>query len=410
MILETAQRLKEAGFCAPRAARDPVNLPMINSWQEALGDRNPRYAAQGIAPPAMAQVWTMRGLHPVPTKDDPLTVMAGVLDEAGYTSVVATNCEQTYHRPLRIGEEVTVRSRLSDLAGPKRTALGEGWFLTTESVWFVGEEPIATMLFRVLKYAPAPSSPPTATGAAIRPVISKDTKYFWDGTAEGELRIQQCTECGRLRHPPGLMCPECGSVKPSYVVASGAGTVYSYVVHHHPPVPGRRTPFVVALVELEEGVRVVGELLGVAPDQVRIGMPVSFDTAAIGDGVFLPVWRPRSDLPPLAIEITPTFVVSSALATRDFQDVHHDRDLAVMRGSKDIFINILTTTGLVQRFITDWEPDIEIKSISVKLGVPCYAYDMLTLTGRFLSENEMEVLGRNSLGAHVTATVVVDRA
>jgi uncharacterized OB-fold protein len=358
----------------------------------------------------MAQVWTMRGLHPVPTPDDPLTAMTSVLDEAGFTSVVATNCEQTYHRPLRIGEEVTVRSRLSDVTGPKRTALGEGWFVTTESIWFVGEEPVATMLFRVLKYQPAQSSPPSVTGDPIRPVIGKDTQYFWDGTAEGELRIQQCTECGRLRHPPGPMCPACGSVKPSYVVASGAGTVYSYVVHHHPPVPGRRAPFVVALVELPEGVRLVGELLGIAPDQVRIGMPVTLDTMPIGEGLLLPVWRPRSDLPPLAIEITPTFVISSALATRDFQDVHHDRDLAIMRGSKDIFINILTTTGLVQRFVTDWESGIGIKSIAVKLGVPCYAYDMLTFTGRLLSDSEIEVVGRNSLGAHVTATVVVDRA
>jgi hypothetical protein len=400
MILATAQKLMQAGLCSPRAGRDPVNLPMINNWLEALGDHNPRYAADGIAPPAMAQVWTMRGLHPVPVKDDPLTVMTSVLDEAGFTSVVATNCEQTYHRPLRLGEEITVRTRLSDVVGPKRTALGEGWFVTTESIWFVGDEPVATMIFRVLKYHPAPPPPAVPPGDPIRPVISKDTQYFWDGTAAGELRI----------HPPGPMCPACGALKPSYVVASGAGTVYSYVVHHHPQVPGRRTPFVVALVELPEGVRVLGELLGIEPVRVTVGMPVTFDTAPIGGGVFLPVWRPRSDLPPLAIEITPTFVVSSALATRDFQDVHHDRDLAVMRGSKDIFINILTTTGLVQRFVTDWAPDIDIRSIAVKLGVPCYAYDMLTFTGRFRSDDEIEVVGRNSLGAHVTATVVVDRA
>lgn len=410
MILTTAQRLMQAGLCSPRAGRDPVNLPMINSWQEALGDRNPRYAKEGIAPPAMAQVWTMRGLHPAPSPDDPLTVMTGVLDEAGFTSIVATNCEQTYHRPLRIGEEVTVRTRLSDVAGPKRTALGEGWFVTTESIWFAGDEPVATMIFRVLKYTPAPPAPAVPTGDPIRPVISKDTQFFWDGTAAGELRIQQCTECGLLRHPPGPMCPSCGALKPTYVVASGAGEVYSYVVHYHPQVPGRRTPFVVALAELPEGVRVLGELLGIEPSRVHIGLPVTFDTQSIGGGVFLPVWRPRSDLPPLAIEITPTFVVSSALATRDFQDVHHDRDLAIMRGSKDIFINILTTTGLVQRFVTDWEPDISIKSIAVKLGVPCYAYDMLTFTGRLLSESSIEVVGRNSLGAHVTATVEVDRA
>ncbi len=81
--------------------------------------------------------------------------MSDVLDEAGYTSVVATDCEQTYHRYLREGEEVAVRTRLVDVAGPKRTALGEGWFVTTESTWYAGDEPVAAMRFRVLKFRPS---------------------------------------------------------------------------------------------------------------------------------------------------------------------------------------------------------------------------------------------------------------
>jgi uncharacterized OB-fold protein len=372
---------------------------MINNWLEAMGDTNPRYAAEGVAPPAMAQVWTMRGLHPVHTPDDPLFAMTAALDDEGFAAVVATNCEQTYHRELRLGEEVAVRSRLSEVVGPKKTALGEGYFVTTESTWFVGDEPVSSMLFRVLKYKPAASQPPQAVGDPIRPAVNRDTAYFWDGIGVGELRIQQCSSCGSLRHPPGPMCPSCGATKPSYVLASGEGIVYSYVVHHHPQVPGRRVPFVVALVELPEGVRVVGELVGGAPE---IGMPVTFDVAG-----GLPIWRPKSDLPPLSLEITPTFVVSSALATRDFQDVHHDRDLAIAKGSKDIFVNILTTTGLVQRFVTDWKPQVRVKAIAIKLGVPCYAYDMLTFTGRIAGPTAIEVVGRNSLGAHVTGRVEV---
>ncbi len=113
-------------------------------------------------------------------------------------------------------------------------------------------------------------------------------------------------------------------------------------------------------------------------------------------------------LPPLSIEVTPTLIVSTALATRDFQDVHHDRDRAVARGSKDIFLNILTTTGLVQRYVTDWAgPSAVVRSISLRLGVPCYAYETLTFTGRVVSESVIEVVGANSLGAHVTATVVL---
>jgi hypothetical protein len=119
------------------------------------------------------------------------------------------------------------------------------------------------------------------------------------------------------------------------------------------------------------------------------------------------------ELPPLEIDVTPTFVVSTAIATRDFQDVHHDRDLAVARGSKDIFLNILTDTGLVQRFVTDWAgPHALVKNIAIKLGVPCYAYETLTFTGRVIehngSEYVVEVAGRNSLGDHVTGTVRIE--
>jgi hypothetical protein len=119
-----------------------------------------------------------------------------------------------------------------------------------------------------------------------------------------------------------------------------------------------------------------------------------------------------TELPPLTIEATPTFVVSTALATRDFQDVHHDRDAAVVRGSKDIFLNILTDTGLVQRFVSAWAgPEALIRSIKIRLGVPCYAYDTLTFTGRVVSVDGRDVVvavsGVNSLGEHVAGTVEV---
>ena len=120
-----------------------------------------------------------------------------------------------------------------------------------------------------------------------------------------------------------------------------------------------------------------------------------------------------TELPPLRIVASPTFVISSALATRDYQDVHHDRDLAVQRGSKDIFVNILTTTGLVQRFVTDWAGDrAVVRSVAIRLGAPCYAYDTLTFTGSVTArdgdECTVSVVGRNSLGDHVTGTVRVE--
>jgi hypothetical protein len=119
-----------------------------------------------------------------------------------------------------------------------------------------------------------------------------------------------------------------------------------------------------------------------------------------------------TELPPMTVEATPTFVVSSALATRDFQDVHHDRDRAIARGSKDIFVNILTDTGLVQRFVTDWAgPRSRIKSISIRLGVPCYAYDTLVFNGTVTAVDDelitVSVTGRGGLGDHVIGTVQV---
>jgi uncharacterized protein len=199
-------------------------------------------------------------------------------------------------------------------------------------------------------------------------------------------------------------------------------------VHHHPPVPGKTLPLVIALVELPEGVRVLADMPGTDPAQVEIGMPVQIGFERIDDELTLPVWRPAGEppaaaapphqdqehageaLPELVVEATPTFVISSALATRDFQDVHHDRDLAVARGSKDIFVNILTSTGLVQRFVSGWAgPGAVIRSIAIRLGAPCYAGDTLTFSGRAGpaadGERTVTVTGRCSTGDHVTGTV-----
>jgi 3-oxo-4,17-pregnadiene-20-carboxyl-CoA hydratase beta subunit len=117
-------------------------------------------------------------------------------------------------------------------------------------------------------------------------------------------------------------------------------------------------------------------------------------------------------LPELSVYGDPTFIVSTAIATRDYQDVHHDRDKAQAKGSKDIFVNILTDTGLVQRFITDWAgPSAMIKSIGLRLGVPWYAYDTVTFSGEVTAVDgelvTLKIFGRNSLGDHVVATATL---
>ncbi|CAM2879862.1 bifunctional MaoC family dehydratase N-terminal/OB-fold nucleic acid binding domain-containing protein [Skermania piniformis] len=309
-LLVESERIKADGPSKPRTARDPVNQPMINNWVEAIGDANPIYVddaaarAAGhpgiVAPPAMAQVWTMPGLHGSRTTDDPLGRIIRLFDDAGFTSIVATNCDQTYHRYLRLGEQVTLTIELQKVVGPKQTALGMGWFVTTRNVWSVrsdGEgsvgEPVAEMLFRVLKFAPgtAPKRESAAdVSQLVRPAISRDTEFFWAGTKVGELRIQRTPD--GLRHPPIPAIWQDRSAPVDYQVAAGTGTVFSFVVHHAPKVPGRALPFVVALVELDEGVRMLGELRGIDPADVEIGLPVRVDYLAVDDDVTLPFWRP----------------------------------------------------------------------------------------------------------------------
>jgi uncharacterized OB-fold protein len=298
-IMEQADRIVAAGDAAPRLARDPVNGPMVRNWVEAMGDENPVYADDAlaeqlhggpVAPPAMAQVWTMPGLRGGRALDDPLSLTMNMLDEAGYTSVIATNSEQTYERYLHHGEQVAVTTRLESVVGPKKTALGEGYFATTLSTWWVGDEQVATMKFRVLKFRPTPVVEPVET-TVLRPRVNRDTEFFWEGTRKGELRIQKCGACGVLRHPPGPTCPRCQATEPTYVVSEGRGTIHSHVVHRHPPVPGRELPVLLVLVQLDEGVRMVGELLDAAADDLRIGAPVEVAMVPVDDDLTLPAWR-----------------------------------------------------------------------------------------------------------------------
>jgi uncharacterized OB-fold protein/acyl dehydratase len=310
-IQEAVAQVQAAGRRKPRAGRDPVNQPMIRHWVDAIGDKNPIYIDEAaakaaghpgiVAPPAMIQVWTMMGLGGVRPDDDPLGRIIELFDDAGYIGVVATNCEQTYHRYLRPGEEVSVAAELTDVVGPKQTALGEGWFINQKITWQVGDEDVAEMNWRIMKFKPAEgpaSSVPDDldADAMMRPAASRDTKFFWDGVNAHELRIQKRPD-GSLQHPPVPALWQDKQAPIDYVVASGNGTVFSFVVHHAPKVPGRTLPFVIALVELSEGVRMLGELRNVDPSAVEVGMPVratyiDFPANDVGPAWTLYAWEP----------------------------------------------------------------------------------------------------------------------
>ncbi len=127
-------------------------------------------------------------------------------------------------------------------------------------------------------------------------MMNRDSQFFWDGTAVGELRIQRCNACEALRFPPGPACPDCGAFDRGHVVAAGTGTVFSYVVHRHPPVPGKELPIVIALVDLDEGVRMVAEVVDAVSDEtgdaeIEIGTRLRVDFNRVDDDLTLPIWR-----------------------------------------------------------------------------------------------------------------------
>ncbi len=193
----------------------------------------------------------------------------------------------------------------------------------------------------------------------------------------------------------------------------------------------------VALVDLEEGARLVTNVVDVDPHAVTIGMAVRVRFETFDDGLVLPAVRPRTrgrvvsgappsldwhalqvgdELPAMVIDVTPTRVVAGAIASRDFMPVHHDRDYANQQGAPDIFMNILSDTAYCSRFLTDWAgPDAMITNLAIRLGVPVFPGHTLTYTGsvtglrREGDEGVVEVtlVAIDDLGEHVSGTATL---
>ena len=295
---------------------DLVNEAMIRHWCEALGDRLPIYtdaeAARGsvhgglVAPPTMMQAWILRGVAMAAPRDparvDKQLDLHALLTEAGYPSVVATNCEQEYLRYLRPGDQLSAVTVIEAISDEKATGLGLGYFVDTRTSFRdqKGEE-VGWMTFRVLKFKPNQPAAQEGQGSAaaapakprrLRPPLGHDNQWWWDGIAAGELRIQRCRQCGLLRHPPRPMCGACQSIEWDWAVSKGAGTVYSFVVMHHPPIPGYDFPLPVALIELDEGTRLVANVAGCAPSEVKVGMRVQARIESVDDEMKLPFFHP----------------------------------------------------------------------------------------------------------------------
>ncbi|QOV96401.1 bifunctional MaoC family dehydratase N-terminal/OB-fold nucleic acid binding domain-containing protein [Novosphingobium sp. ES2-1] len=307
--LARARAFVAAGPSPVVTARDPVNQPMIRRWCEAMGDANPLYqhreAAQQaglddvVSPPAMLDVWTMEPYNPLVERVGDHPVFA-VLEEYGFTRIVATNVEQEYDRYLAPGDLVSMTVRVADVSDEKRTGLGDGHFVT---LWYEFTDqhgaPVGRMSFRLLKFKPRvagagqpreekPEQPPAEPP---RPITTPDTKHFWKGLIDRQVLIQQCSDCNELRHPPTPMCPHCRSMKWHTLPAVGRGVIHSFALIHQPKLPGFEYPLPVVLVDLEEGVRLLANLVVADNAEVAVGRKVVLDFREITPDFVLPVFR-----------------------------------------------------------------------------------------------------------------------
>jgi uncharacterized OB-fold protein/acyl dehydratase len=300
-------------------APDPVNQAMIRHWVEAMGDANPVYTdpdaaaasvhGEIIAPAVMLQAWTMPGLHGNargPGDTNPQSQLLNLLDDAGFVGVVATDSEQEYVRMLRLGDHNTARSVIDEVSTEKRTALGVGHFITTRIDYTDADgELVGTQRWRILKFRPgtgrgaaappataAPEAEPPRRMPRPRPGTTLDNLFFFEGAMERRLLIQRCTACQVLRHPPQPRCDRCGAYDWDTVEACGRGTVYSFVVNHYPQVPAFDYPLPIGLIELEEGTRLVAQIVDCPIEDIAVGMAVEVTWLDDDPELVVPAFRP----------------------------------------------------------------------------------------------------------------------
>ena len=262
-----------------------------------------------------------------------------------------------------------------------------------------------------------------------------------------------------------MRCLSCGSVSLDSVIATGKGTLHSWAIAHYPQVPAFDYPLIVGLVELEEGVRLVSNVSNVEPEELEIGMPLEVDWLNVDNEFTLHQFKPvhnknqeaefentetgdsndqtfdsgqnnpetestqrqvlkldpdnvqiGDELPISPVPVTTLLIVSTALATRDYQDVHHDPKAAQSKGMPDIFMNILTSAGIVSRWINDWAgSEIDWSSIELRLGAPNHPDDTMTLSGSITEKTQhgsqvslnIAFLGKNDRGVHVSGNAKI---
>ncbi len=303
--------------------RDPVNLPMIRQWCDAMGDFHPAYFdeiearktvhGEIVAPPTMLQAWVMSGFEMSKGYDEPQDEqqrLHKLLVDNGYTGVLGTNTEENYTRYLKLGETLKALTVIDSISEEKATGVGIGYFITTRTSFENQDgEDLGSMTFRTLRFKPAqPQQTAASDGGAddaasnvaarpsrIKPPMGQDNGWWWNQVREEDcIPLQRCAECSKLRHPPRPMCDVCGSQKWDSIRASGKATIHTFTVIHYPQFPGYEYPIVSIIVDLEEGERMASALVECKPEDCKIGMAVEMVIQEDEDGFKIPFFRPAS--------------------------------------------------------------------------------------------------------------------
>lgn len=302
----------------PKRGFDDVNAAMIRHWTEVTGDANPVYtdaqfaAASGkkglIAPPTMLAIWAMEGYPmalPQTGKVDVQRELHNLLEAHGYTGVLGTNTITEFYRDLRPGDQVTAHTVIDNISERKKTARGHGYFIETVTKFTDQKgEPVGRQVFRTLRFAPsaelAAAKGEAAKGAdaplevptRIPSPRGHDNAWWWEAIDQGRLLIQRCKGCGTLRHPPRPMCGSCQSLEWDSVESSLEGEVFSYTELSYPKFPGYPDPLLCGLIQLQEGTRLVANIVGCEPQRVHVGMKVKGKVERVDDKTMLPNFYP----------------------------------------------------------------------------------------------------------------------
>ncbi len=294
---------------APKQGNDDVNEAMIRHWAEVTGDENPVYtdaefAAKSnkggiIAPPSMLQIWSMEG-YPMCGEPamDVQRELHKVFDDNGFSGVLGTNTNSEYYRDLKPGDQVTAHTVIDTISEQKATQRGIGYFIETVTKFTdQNNEEVGKIVFRVLKFIPA-EEPAAAGGDAddgmpetptrIASPRGHDNKWWWDACDEGKILIQRCKSCETLRHPPRPMCGECQSLEWDSIESTLDGEIFSFTEMHYPKFPGYQYPLICAVITLGEGTRIVANVVGCEPEDVKIGLKVKGKVEQIDEKTMLP--------------------------------------------------------------------------------------------------------------------------